>query len=52
MEITENQLKKIEEATKAVAQLNQIGMVCLMYNQGASAETCMERIKKIITEGE
>lgn len=50
MEITEHQLKLVEEAKHCAEQLNKVGEVCLLYNKGASAEACMERIKKIIVE--
>lgn len=50
MEITEQQLELIEKAKHGIEQLNEISMVCLLYNKGANAKACMERIKKIITE--
>ena len=50
MEITEQQLEIIEKAKHGIEQLSEISRVCLLYNKGASAEACMERIQKIITE--
>ena len=50
--MTEDRITKaLEGATKSVKQLNQIGQICLLHTQGADAEACIERIKKIIIEG-
>lgn len=50
MELTEHQIKLLEEAKHGIEQLNEVSKVCILYNQGANAESCMERIKKIILE--
>ena len=52
MELDEHKIQLLEEAKKGIEQLNEIGQVCLLYNKGADAEACMERIKKIIVGDE
>ena len=52
MELDEHKIQLLEEAKKGIEQLNEIGQVCLLYNKGANAESCMERIKKIIVGDE
>lgn len=49
MELDEHKIQLLEEAKKGIEQLNEVGQVCLLYNKGADAEACMERIKKIIS---
>ena len=44
----EHSTKILEEANIAARQLTEITKVTLMYNSGAPADSCMERIKKII----
>lgn len=41
----------IEQANIAANKLTQVMKVCLLYNQGADAEACMQRIKNILTGG-
>jgi hypothetical protein len=46
----ENKIAMLNEAKKAIEQLNEITRIALLYNQGAPADACMERIKKVILE--
>ena len=39
----------IEQANVVAKQLVEVSKVCLLYNNGAPADSCMERIKQIIT---
>ena len=48
MELTEHQLEVLTKAKKEIENLTEIGQVCLMYDKGADAVACMERIKNII----
>ena len=48
MELTEHQLEVLAKAKKEIENLTEIGQVCLMYDKGADAEACMERIKNIL----
>lgn len=50
MEISEEQIRTLEEAKKGIEQLNEISRVCLLYNQGANAEACMDSVKRIILD--
>ena len=38
----------IEQANLVAKQLTEVSKVCLLYNNGAPADSCMERIKQII----
>ena len=48
-ELQEN-TKLLEEANKAANKLVAISKIVLMYNNGAPADSCMQRIKNIIME--
>ena len=45
----EHGTKVLEQANVAAKQLLDVTKVCLLYNNGAPAESCMERIKQIIS---
>ena len=44
----EHNTKVLEQANIAVSKLSQVMQICILYNQGANADSCMERIKSII----
>lgn len=46
----EKAIRILEQVDKLVDSLRQIGMISLLYSQGAPAESCMERIQNIIKE--
>lgn len=41
----------ITQSTDNLEKLNSISRVCLLYQDGAEAQACMERIIKILTRG-
>ena len=41
-------IESLKKSKELIEQLNEVGRVCLLYNKGASAESCMERIINII----
>ena len=43
-------IEKLAEAQKLIEQYNQVALICIMYKQGASATSCMERIYNIVKE--
>lgn len=50
LEQLEHNTKVLEQANIAVNKLFQVMQICLLYNQGANANSCMERIKNIIMD--
>lgn len=48
--LSEAEIQKIEQVKEIANKFNEVGQVCIMYNKGADAEACMERITNIILE--
>ena len=44
----EHDTEVIQQANVSLVQLTEITKVCLLYNNGAPADSCMERIKQIV----
>ena len=49
IETLEHNTKIVEQANVVAKKLIEVSKVCLLYTNGAPAESCMERIKQIIT---
>lgn len=43
-------VEKLEKAKELLEQYNQVALICMMYKQGASATSCMERIQSIVKD--